>query len=459
MQRHLSWFFAGIVILFALAIYTDLPNSGGFPNLRARVVEGLDIKGGVRVLLCTKKSAHATSAEMNGARGIIEQRMSGFGGLTSPQVSVVQSTPPCIDAELPGVKNQTQVINTIGTTGQLVLADSGSKTQSLAPHETVKLTTTGVPNLTHTPPIVKTIVPGKYITAQSATIAFNSTTGAPEVDYTLHGAGSTAWCTYTTANVNVLSPIILDNKVVQDLTIQSPICGGNTQITGVGLNEAKTLAILLNYGALPVSLQTSSIQTVSATLGSQYVHKAEIAGVVGLILVALFMLLYYRLPGLLADLALLIYAAVVFALFKLIPVTLTLPGIAGFILSIGMAVDANVLIFERLKEELRAGKTLGAAIDSGFNRAWTSIRDSNISTMITTVILYWFGNHFGTTIITSFATTLFIGVAVSMFTAIMVTRTFLRLLVASGRGRSLAMFGIEDRTPRAEPAVAGGSVV
>jgi preprotein translocase subunit SecD len=190
------------------------------------------------------------------------------------------------------------------------------------------------------------------------------------------------------------------------------------------------------------------------------VKKAEIAGIVGLVLVALFMLLYYRLPGLLADIALLVYAAVVFSLFKLIPVTLTLPAIAGFILSIGMAVDANVLIFERMKEELRAGKTLGAAIDSGFNRAWTSIRDSNISTMITTIILYWFGQHFGTTIITGFATTLFIGVAVSMFTAIMVTRTFLRVLVASGRLRSPWLYGIDETTTTAiEPAVAGGSVV
>jgi preprotein translocase subunit SecD len=183
---------------------------------------------------------------------------------------------------------------------------------------------------------------------------------------------------------------------------------------------------------------------------------------VGLILVALFMLLYYRLPGLLADIALLIYACIVLALFKIIPVTMTLAGVAGFILSIGMAVDANVLIFERLKEELRAGKTLGSAIDSGFNRAWTSIRDSNISTMITTVILYWFGQHFGTSVITGFATTLFIGVAVSMFTAIVVTRTFLRILVSTGKFRSLWLWGLpearaQDSTTNA-PAP-GGSVV
>ncbi len=218
---------------------------------------------------------------------------------------------------------------------------------------------------------------------------------------------------------------------------------------------------LLNYGALPVTLHREGVETVSATLGPEYVHKALIAGIIGLILVALFMLFYYRLPGLVADVALVIYALVVFAVFKLVPVTLTLPGIAGFILSIGMAVDANVLIFERLKEELRAGKTLGAAIDSGFNRAWTSIRDSNISTMITTAILYWFGQHFGTTIITGFATTLFIGVAISMFTAIMVTRTFLRILVTWGAGRwPLSLWGLPEagRGSTTEAALPGGSV-
>ncbi len=165
------------------------------------------------------------------------------------------------------------------------------------------------------------------------------------------------------------------------------------------------------------------------------------------------MLIYYRLPGLLADLALMIYGLVVFAIFKLIPVTLTLAGIAGFILSIGMAVDANILIFERLKEELRAGKTLGAAIEAGFNRAWTSIRDSNISTMITCAVLYWFGQTFAASVIVGFATTLFIGVAVSMFTAIVVTRTFLRALVGSGASFHPSWFGagLENVKPASRP--------
>jgi len=209
-------------------------------------------------------------------------------------------------------------------------------------------------------------------------------------------------------------------------------------------DQAKQLATYLNYGALPVPLHVDSSEQVSASLGPQYVHDAWLAGVIGLIIVALFMLLYYRLPGLLADIALLMYTGVSFALFKYLGVTMTLTAIAGFILSIGMAVDANVLNAERMKEELRSGKTLGLAVEAGFKRAWPSIRDSNASTMITCAILFVFGRNFAATGITGFATTLFIGVAVSMLTAVFVSHTFLRLLVLSGYGTTPALFGVED---------------
>ncbi len=457
-MRHIWWTFFGIAVLALVAIYTDLPGTHKLPvvNRAVSVQQGLDLKGGVRVLLCAAKGAHPSSSDMSAARDVVESRAAGGFGVTEPQVSVVGNN--CIDAELPGAKHQNQVIQTIGTTGKLVLGDSGTKTQSLAPGQKIRLTTKGVANSSANPPMVKVITTGKFINPGSAIVNFNGTTGQPEVDYTLHGQGSNNWCNYTTSHVGYLSPIILDKKVVSDPIIRQAICGGQTSITGVGLTEAHRLATILNYGALPVALHINSVQQVSATLGPEYVHKAIVAFIVGVILVALFMLLYYRLPGLLADVALIIYALVVFGIFKLIPVTLTLAGIAGFILSIGMAVDANVLIFERMKEELRAGKTLGSAIDSGFNRAWTSIRDSNISTMITTAILYWFGQHFGTTIITGFATTLFIGVAVSMFTAIIVTRTFLRILVTSGRFRSPGLYGIGESAAPAEVPVAGGSI-
>jgi preprotein translocase subunit SecD len=235
--------------------------------------------------------------------------------------------------------------------------------------------------------------------------------------------------------------IALDNTIYDSPQIQSPL-GGQFQITNVGsLDNAKNLAITLKYGALPVPLQVAGVQEVSATLGPDNVRASILAGVAGLVIVMLFMALHYGVPGLLADAALLIYALVVFALFKLIPVTLTLAGIAGFILSIGMAVDANILIFERMKEELRLGRTPGAAIETGFGRAWPSIRDSNSTTMLTCAILWWFGSTFAASIIAGFATTLFIGVTISMLTAVLVSRTFLRLVLADAQPTHRTLFG------------------
>jgi preprotein translocase subunit SecD len=208
-----------------------------------------------------------------------------------------------------------------------------------------------------------------------------------------------------------------------------------------------TLAIQIKSGSLAVPLEVVQSRTVGPTLGQDSIDKSIEAGLVGLTLVALMMILYYRLPGLLSVVALLIYSSIVFALFKLIPVTLTLAGIAGFILSIGMAVDANVLIFARLKDELRHGRTIRAAVEAGFDHAWPSIRDSNISTMITCVILYNFGRYVGASIIQGFALTLFIGVIVSMFTAIVVTRTFLRLWLNIRPIRNRWWLGVEATHP------------
>jgi preprotein translocase subunit SecD len=364
----------------------------------------------------------------------------------------------CISAEMPGLKNQSQVINTIGKTGFLALTDSGTTSQSLAPTqgEIVKLVCpatepncapgakVGTPNSSAHPPVVQVIAAGKYVSRGSAQVGFDNTTNTPTVTYTLTGKGSTDWCNYTTNHVQYFSPIVLDNQVVSDPYIQNAICGGQTQITGLtSTTEAQQIAVDLNYGALPVALHVDSSEQVDATLGPQYVHDALLAGIIGFTIVALFMLLYYRLPGLLADIALVLYAAVVFALFKVFGVTMTLAGIAGFILSIGMAVDANVLIFERMKEEIRSGKTLGAAVEAGFSRAWPSIRDSNASTIITTIILFWFGHNFAATVITGFASTLFLGVVTSLLTAVFVSHTFLRILVASGGARSPAFYGVE----------------
>jgi preprotein translocase subunit SecD len=449
-MRNITWTVAGIVIVLLAAIYIDLPKTSSFLGRPVAVNKGIDLAGGARLLLCADKGQNTSDANMSTARSVIESRAAGGFGVTEPQVTRVNNN--CISVEMPGLKNQNQLINSIGKTGFLALTDSGStnlatgtkvklvcKTAGCAPHAPV-----GATNATANPPVLQVIAPGKDVQSGSAQVGFDSTTNQPNVTYTLQGAGNDAWCNYTTNNVGRYSAIVLDGKVITDPTIQGAICGGQTQITGItSTTEAQSIATYLNYGALPISLHIDSSQQVAASLGPQYVDAATKAAVIGLIIVALFMLLYYRLPGLLADIALLMYTAIVFAAFKLFGVTLTLAGIAGFILSIGMAVDANVLIFERMREELRSGKTLGASVDAGFRRAWPSIRDSNASTIITTVILFWFGHNFAATVITGFATTLFLGVVISLLTAVFVSQTLLQLLVRSGYARNPTLFGVE----------------
>ena len=231
------------------------------------------------------------------------------------------------------------------------------------------------------------------------------------------------------------------------------VISGQGIIEGVPPDEVNDMVIQLKAGALSVPLEIVQSRTVGPTLGQDSINRSLVAGAIGLGIVGLFMILFYRVPGVISVIALLIYTAMMFAIFKLWPITLTLAGIAGFILSIGMAVDANVLIFARVKEELHLGRSLPQAIELGFNHAWPSIRDSNITTMITTLILYLFGSYTGTSIITGFALTLFIGVAVSMFTAITVTRTLLRVLVATGLSGDRWWFGASPLPP-ATPAPA-----
>jgi len=451
MRRSLWWTLIAAAAIFLVAIFLDLPGTNQFLGRGVQINQGIDLAGGARLLLCSDKK-NPSDADMNTARDVIAARANGGFGVTEPQVSRVNGN--CISVEMPGLKNQSQLMNSLGKTGFLALTDSG--TTNLGVGQQVTLTCKdkdcGLANPKIAPsnpsaspkPILQVVVPGKYVSQGSAQVGFDSA-GQPDVTYTLHGRGSTDWCNFTTNNVNKYSAIVLDNQVVSDPVIQQAICGGQTQITGLtGTSEANTIATYLNYGALPISFHVDSSQQVSASLGPEYVREAKLAGIIGLVIVALFMLLYYRLPGLLADLALVMYAVVVFALFKIIGVTMTLAGIAGFILSIGMAVDANVLIFERMREELRSGKTLGAAVEAGFSRAFPAIRDSNASTIITTIILFWFGHNFAATTITGFATTLFIGVVISFITAVYVSRTFLRLLVASGAARNPTLYGVES---------------
>lgn len=268
---------------------------------------------------------------------------------------------------------------------------------------------------------------GTYL--KKARVEVDQTSGIPQVALEFNEEGAKLFEEITGRNVGKHVAIFLDGTAISIPTVSTTITGGQAVISGsFSLKEAKLLAQRLNAGALPVPITLISQTTVGATLGNESVQKSLIAGFWGFVLVALFMILYYRLPGLLAVAALCVYTVVALAIFKLVPITLTLAGIAGFILSVGMAVDANVLIFERMKEELRAGRDMSKAVTEGFHRAWSSIRDSNVSSLITCVILFWFGSS----IIKGFAVTLAIGILVSMFSAITISRQFL-LLVAKWR--------------------------
>jgi SecD/SecF fusion protein len=259
------------------------------------------------------------------------------------------------------------------------------------------------------------------------------------VELEFNAEGTRKFADFTRDHVNEILMIYLDGQILMAPNIEVPILNGRAQISPFPtVEDAQRLANYLNGGALPVPLKIVQQQSVEATLGADAVRAGLTAGVIGLALVLVFMIGYYLLPGAVACLALLLYTLFTYAVFLLIPVTFTLPGMAGFILSVGMAVDANILIFERTKEELRAGKTLRAAIETGFQRAFSAILDSNVCTAITSILLY----NFGTGPVRGFALTLLIGVAISMFTAITVTRTILLLLVNSGAARNLQAWGV-----------------
>lgn len=458
MRQRTVYSLVGIAILTLVALLVD--TAGTVPGFKlfghgAAISQGLDLTGGIRVLLGARDHAAATDDAMTAARDVIDKRVNAFG-VSEPQITRVGKYQ--IDVEVPNIKNPAQLKNTLGSTGQMVIYGMGNLPPLAqgAPFTNTVTTSCSAPSA----PTPCVVITGADLDSGQISVGYDQF-GAPLVNAGTKGPGVGRFSDYTGAHVGGHMAIVLDNKVVTDPTIQAQL-SGTWQITGVGtIDEAKAISIQLKYGSLPIAFNIDASEQVSATLGPQYVRASIIAGIIGLGVVVIFMLLYYRLPGLLADVALLIYSSLVLAVFKLIPVTLTLAGTAGFILSIGMAVDANILIFERLKEELRAGKTLGAAVEAGFNRAWTSIRDSNISTMITCVVLYWFGQQFAASIIVGFATTLFIGVAVSMFTAVVVSRTFLRAIVRRNSSYNPALFGagLDDisREPRmSRPGVKAG---
>lgn len=433
-----------IILLAAAAVYIDLPNTPGIHVLGIdnplNVKLGLDLQGGVSVLLVPDPSQHydnqTLNDEMPAVRDAIEQRVNGGLGVNEPSIRLQTSNGvPAISVELPGFTgNQTQAIQTLLQTGNLEFWSTGpSAAQIGAAFDPTQYTTYNPNN--------KPWFTGKDLDPTQTYVSYDSA-GRPQISFEMKGSAIGSFGTFTSKNVGQYLTVTLDRSVIESAVIQSAITGPGVITGNFTVDQASQIVTVLKYGALPIVLQIKSQETIGATLGQDSIQKSEIAAAIGLGMVILFMLLYYRLPGLLADVALIIYAFVTFAVFKLVGVVLSLAGIAGFILSIGMAVDANVLIFERVKEELRAGRLLSSAIDVGWKRAWPSIRDSNISTLITCAVLYGFGSNFGASIIVGFATTLFLGVLISMFTAVVVTRTFLNLLVPTGVVSHPALFGL-----------------
>ncbi len=385
---------------------------------------GLDLSGGTHLVLDADMKdikPEDRSSALDSARQVIERRVNFFG-VSEPIVQTAQSQDSYrIIVELPGVSDVSQAEALIGQTAQL---DFREFTDNNA---TIAATTTYEDLFAMTKSVGIT---GKDLTR--AQVTFDSTSGEPQVAIAFSADGNKKFADVTRRLVGKRLAIFLDQIMIMDPVVQQEIADGQAVINGqFTQQQAKDLALQLNAGALPVPVKVVEKRTVGATLGQSSVEKSIRAGAVGLTVVAIFMIAQYGKLGLFADFALIVYGLLTFAIFRLIPITLTLPGIAGFILSIGMAVDSNILIFERFKEEKRAGRPWRVAMELGFGKAWDSIRDANFTTLITCGILYNPGNwNFlpSSGLVRGFAITLFIGVLASLFTGLVVTRTFIRVL-------------------------------
>lgn len=421
---------------------------------------GLDLQGGTQVLLRAERPS-VTTEEMQTAAGVIERRVNGLG----VSESVVQrSGADRIIVELPGVTDPDQAVETIRAAGRLEFIDPQGQflepgtvvrttgnpnpaaliptsvtTATTEPTATGATAVAGTPAPTAEPvppgeavgPIYTTISDGRDLDTNSVQPRFGAASASNltnpfAVTFAFRNESATRLAEFSTNNVQRPMCIVLDNVVFSCPVIQQPLIGGNGEITTSTRADAERIYNQLKYGALPVTLTVESSRTVSATLGQDSVDKSITAGIVGLCAVMIFLILYYRLPGVISTLVLLIYTVLIFAIYRLIPVTLTLPGIAGFILSIGVIVDANVLIAGRLKEELRHGKSLRTAVETGFAQAWSAILDSNVAMLITSAILFFFGSSFGVSIIRGFSVTLFLGTLMSLVVVWTVTLPLLR---------------------------------
>lgn len=462
-----------VVILFvaAASIWMSLPSNPGIHmagiDREIEVVQGLDLQGGSRVLLQVAPGTSYDNATIDQARRNVERRVNGLG---VTEAVVQRQGEDRIIVELPGVKEQSVAFESIKSTGLLEFVDFSTVASGVIPEGACILTTQQValaearlaegeeplaygdytcPSEDINNPVeepatlnngqpFRTIMTGAGL-SDAAAAPYGQIGSSWAVNFTINsnGEGVDDFIQYVANNPNRPMAIVLDGRLISYPTIQqglSDSARAGTMDGGVitgdfNDEEARILAAQLKYGALPVPLEIIAFDTIGPSLGQISVERSIRAGIIGIATILLFMLIYYRVPGIAASLALLLFAVLNFALYKFIPVTLSLPAITGFLISIGTAVDGNILIFERMKEELRKGRTMERAIEAGFERAWTSIRDSNISTLIITLILYFFGSQFGASAVQGFAITLGMGLIINLFTAVVATRTFLHTIV------------------------------
>ena len=432
-HRILSVILLLVVVGIGYFVYASQVGNPRFSKYAFKL--GLDLNGGTELVYradISKVKSENVSDAMASLRDVIERRVNIFG-VSEPVVQTEKSSVVTggneqrLIVELPGVTNIQQAIAMIGQTPQLEFMLLRDEAKNFTQEE---LKTKRVDEV-----FAPTGLTGQYL--NKAVLEFSNQGsgqlgGEPLVGLTFNSEGRDLFAKITKENKGKVLAIFLDGTAISSAVIKDEIIDGKAVISGsFTRDEAKTLVRNLNYGALPVPIELISTETVGASLGENAKTAGVNAGIVGFALLVAFLILWYRLPGFVASISLVIYIILSLAIFKLIPVTFTAAGIAGFILSIGMAVDANVLIFERMKEELKRGKSVHDAMHEGFTRAWLSIRDSNISSIITAIVLFWLG----TSAVKGFALTLGLGVVVSMFTAITVSRTFLFAIVPASNNR------------------------
>ncbi len=437
MDKKKTYIILAVVFFLAfLSFNIVLPPQFSLWNIPFKL--GLDLQGGTHLVYEADLSdieKENYSSAMAGLRDIIERRVNLFG-VSEPVVQTQQEAGSYrLIVELAGIKDSKEAIKMIGKTPYLefkeprdeaetnVILEKLEELEGKNEQEILEIPDyeTGLQD----PYFKKTDLTGKYLS--KAEMVFDSNTNAPLISLQFNEEGAKIFEELTANNIGKPIAIYIDGSLISAPVVQNKIPGGQAQITGkFTINEAKELARNLNAGALPVPIKLVSEQSVGPTLGAISLNKSLFAGIIGYLAVVIFMIIVYRLPGFLASIALAIYVLLVLAIFKLIPITLTLAGIGGFILSIGTAVDANILIFSRMREELKEGRSVSAAAEEGFRRAWPSIKDSNINSLIVCLILFWFSTSF----IQGFALALSIGILVGMFSAIFITRVLLMAVLS-----------------------------